>query len=112
MADPLDLDHATRLSSRCSSGDFAVWSLPVDAPPAADPDHPAPCCWLSFGRDQSGSYFAGGVDIDVRISINGDNESLVTSRGALADAEMVAWLLTHRDELIRLARIGQEHDRG
>lgn len=25
---------------------------------------------------------------------------------------IVAWLLTHRDELIRLARIGQEHDRG
>jgi len=107
MSDEIDLDRGAAMSRRASSGDFAVWSLPVDAPPAADPDHPAPCCWMAFGRDQTGSYFAGGVDVDVRISINGDNESLVTSAGAIADAELVAWLLTHRDELIRLARIGQ-----
>ena len=31
--------------------------------------------------------------------------------GPVEDADLVAWLLTHRDELIRLARIGQEHDK-
>lgn len=30
--------------------------------------------------------------------------------GAVEDAELVAWLLTHRGELIRLARIGKQID--
>lgn len=111
MSNNIDLGAGADMSRRASSGDFSVWSLPIDAPPYADPDHPAPCCWLEFGRDQSGSYFAGGVDVDVRISINGNNEALTTSSGAIADATLVAWLLTNRDELIRLARIGQEHDK-
>lgn len=53
-----------------------------------------------------------GTDTTRRVYVQGDDGALRTSRGALADAEMVAWLLTNRDELIRLARIGQEHDRG
>ena len=63
----LDFDTGAAMSRRASSGDFAVWSLPVDAPPAADPDHPAPCCWLSFGRDQTGSYFAGGIETEEQL---------------------------------------------
>lgn len=98
MADRIDLDLAARLSSRCSSGDFAIATTELTAA------HPTPCCWC-FGDDDP-----PGTDTTRRVYVQGDEESLRTSDGALADAECVAWLLTHRDELIRLARIGQEHD--
>ena len=32
------------------------------------------------------------------------------SGGAGADADLVAWLLTHREELLRLAAIGQKRE--
>jgi hypothetical protein len=101
----IDLDHAAHLSSRCSSGDFAVVTRDL-----LDDDHPTPCCWIKFGADDPPPYPAT-TTVNVAVSINGDDYSLRTSEGALADAACVAWLLTHRDELIRLARIGQEHDR-
>lgn len=44
---------------------------------------------------------------DLRVSVNGDDGSLRTSEGAIADGRCVAWLLTNREELLRLAVIGQ-----
>lgn len=102
--DALDLDHGNELSSRASSGNFAVVTRDIN-----DPDHPAPCCWFRFGCDDP-----PGTKITVDVYVNGDDESLRTSEGALADAALVAWLLTHREELIRLAHVGHayEHERG
>ena len=98
----IDLDAAADLSARASSGSFAVTTRGV-----TDPHHPTPCCW-GFGADDPPPYPATTT---VAVYVQGDEESLRTSDGALADAALVAWLLTHRDELIRLARIGQEHDK-
>lgn len=103
MAD-IDLTEGLRLSNAASSGDFAVIATPHDES-AEFGDHPAPCCW--FGDDRE----PGANGRDLRVSVNGDDGSLRTSEGAMADGRCVAWLLTNREELLRLAKIGQQVDR-
>lgn len=93
----LDLDAGARLSDRVTRCEYIV----DDVANVGEN-------WLigTFGNDcETGIDAAIVTTKDVRGTDH-------TTEGACADADLVAWLLTHRDELIRLARIGQEHDRG
>ncbi len=100
MADPLDLDHAAALSDEAPRGEFLVdhSDHAGDLPLVAD-----------FGIDETRYPGPGkrGHLRSVIVAINGGR----SGSGAAAEADLVAWMLTNRDELIRLARIGQEHDR-
>lgn len=92
----LDLDALARLSERVTRCEYIV----DDAKNVGEN-------WLvgSFGND-------GETGMDAVIVTTKDvRGSDHATEGACADADLVAALLTHRDELIRLARIGQEHDR-
>lgn len=101
MDDRLDLEAGAALSLDVTRGEFIVdhsdnaGYLPMVADFGIDEDR-----YPGFGKS--------GRLRSVIVAINGR----ACGRGAAAEADMVAWLLTHRDELIRLARIGQEHDRG
>ena len=90
--DRCDLDHGARLSSAASSGLF----LAVEHP--------------TFGHALVATF--GLTPAGEPVTVIGDRDAFESRRGrgstALAEADLVAWLLTHRDELIRLARLGRE----
>lgn len=83
------LDDGARLSARCTPCEYVV-----DEARNIGNNWPI----AKFGETQDGRK-----PIVTSYNVQGSR-----MRGdAVEDAELVAWLLTHRDELIRLARIGQ-----
>jgi len=100
VADPLHLTRGALLSGRVPRGQYTV----------SVADERTRCRnWLvaGFGSDDRRKGGRHPVWVTTR-----DMPGMARA-GATAgrDADLVAWLLTNRDELIRLARIGQEHDR-
>lgn len=100
MADRLNLTRGAILSGRVPRGQYTV----------SVADERTRCRnWLvaGFGADDRRKRGRHPVWVTTR-----DMPGMARA-GATAgrDADLVAWLLTNRDELIRLARIGQEHDR-
>lgn len=101
MADRINLDRGAILSRRVPRGQYTVS--------------------VADERTRNRNWLVAGFGSDDRRK-GGRHPVWVTTwemhasqrAGATAgrDADLVAWLLTNRDELIRLARIGQEHDRG
>lgn len=99
MADPLDLDLGERLSNGAPAGAFittirlepvATYRLRV----------------ANFGEASIGER-------NVSAWVIGDCDAFESRRGrqstAITEADLVAWCLTNREELIRLARIGAVH---
>lgn len=106
MSDRLNLNRGAILSSRATRCQYTV----SVAPPKKRNEN-----WLvcEFGHDDRRKGGAHPVWVTTH------NCGGMQRAGATAgrDADLVAWLLTNRDELIRLARIGQavehradEHD--
>ena len=95
--DTIDLDIGERLSARAPSGCFIATRAKSDTYRALVAD---------FGAEADGSaaYVIG--DVDAFESRRGRKSTAIT------EAECVAWLLTNREELIRLARVGQAYERG
>lgn len=105
MSDDLDLDEGVRLSDR-------VPHVCYKADGSANLGHN----WLvaDFGADDYDERFNApnpktGQRQTVIVTTDNAHGSQMTS-SAGRDADLVAWLLTNREELLRLAAIGQAHE--
>jgi hypothetical protein len=101
VANRLNLDRGAILSRRVPRGQYTV--------SVAD-DRTRNRNWLvaGFGSDDRRKHGRHPVWVTTWKMHSSQRAGATAGR----DADLVAWLLTNCDELIRLARIGQEHDRG